>query len=1197
MGRQDALFSNLKRLRNGYVRGRALLFVLATITAFACGLVLWALLDVVLWFGPVTCWLVWLTLVAVVGAGVRRVLRRLRQPLSNQATAVLVESVCPGVENHLINAVQLAEDQPGTGRFVEALLSETEVDLAAVRSTHLSSQKPHKWLGGAFAVALVVGLVSAFAMPRQMSHAMGRVLLPFAGIQPFTRTQVVKVSPGTVTVLRGEEVGVRASLGGILPEAAHIEWRRARGKVEIVPMGQPDAKETARTAGTTPDSQLRAGVLKGVFADSEYRVVAGDDQSEWYAISVTNPPGLERWIATVTPPIHVGGKPYGLDSESQDMAVPAGARVVLAGAATAALSKASVTQDDTVIGEKDIANSLRFGVSFYMRDGGPVRLTLHGASGLEASFTLPLAVLPDQKPSVVLVETKLRMLVERDAQIAVSFRVEDDHGLTEVGFQRIVGDDEHESISSAKTPANAKAFAGRFLVDMGSFGARAGDTLRFRVWAEDNGQDRVRRRGHSPIVQLSVPMPEEQRNGKKKLVQKVQSRLKALVRMQRDNLRDTREICDHATMGTAVSPAEIQGKQLAQKNVRDLAVDLLGDRAALGEFATTLGNLVNHEMSQVLVKFDDAHRVEGKALVPVLSECVKLETQILAALTGIPIGLNQEQKHQEKTDLFAAYQKLVALQRRNLKDSKLAQKGEADAQVTTALAGVEDALATDLTEFCDRCLILIEERVDDDFARQIRKVHDLLDAKECYEKMLEAAEGLEDGDLAAGIQAQEEVMRALMEGLNILNLWRMKNAQRIVKEATELLKKTSEQLGDMEKKQARIAEVTNDLAKRGEIDAEKRKEMAKMDKEQEEMAAMLEQLANDLYQFPELPVCNDLNSKMREIFEDVEQAMDSENAPAMEIAVQKEDSLLDAIRKTKERVEDVEMWLPDIPDNIVWNMESFDTDEFPEIPLVPLPDELEDIVGELLDQASDVDAQSQDTTGNNIIADMEMGWGVMDGPMPCFSAKGKSGNTRPNDNEMTGRSGAGREGQSNGELVENHVKGLEGRETHARRTQDPFQKGQVTEDEDSTMNARATGGGKLGGESESIGMFGQAPRRDLNSTDHGAAPMKLRQETEALYAKARLLYLGTGRLGNVARELRGVESAGDKIRSMGSLHRRVLRRLEDTQVELNSGVVLPMPIATVSKTGGAVTDDVDISKISEEYRDIVSDYYRSLESK
>jgi len=42
--------------------------------------------------------------------------------------------------------------------------------------------------------------------------------------------------------------------------------------------------------------------------------------------------------------------------------------------------------------------------------------------------------------------------------------------------------------------------------------------------------------------------------------------------------------------------------------------------------------------------------------------------------------------------------------------------------------------------------------------------------------------------------------------------------------------------------------------------------------------------------------------------------------------------------------------------------------------------------------------------------------------------------------------------------------------------------------------------------------------------------------------------------------------------------------------------VLPMPVASVSKTGGAVSDDVDINQISEEYRDIVSDYYRSLET-
>ncbi len=1197
MSRQEALFTHLERLRAGYVRGQALLLALATTTAVAGALLLWALFDLMLWFGPVVCWLGWLTLLGLAGAGGYWVVRRWRSPLSNQATAVLVERVLPGVDNHLINAVQFAEQQPGSVRFIEALLGEANVDLDSLHSSQLYSQKPRKWLAWTLAGIALVGLTTTLILPRQMSHAMGRMLLPFAGIQPFTRTQVVEVSPGAVTVLRGEEVKVEATLAGVLSAGARIEWRRGRGKVEDVPMSPPDAKESASTAGTAPASALRTGVLKGVFDASEYRVVAGDDQSAWFPISVTNPPGLERWKATITPPAHIGGETYTLDTDSPDMGVPAGSQIILAGVASATLKKVSVSQDETVAGEKELDESLKFGASFMIRDGGPVRLTLHGSSGLDASFVLPLAVVPDQKPTVVLVETKQRLMVERDAQIAVSFRAEDDHGLTELGFERIVGDNEYESVSSAKPPADSKAFAGRFLVDVATFGARPGDTLRFRVWAEDNGMDRLRRRGYSPIVQLTVPVPEEQRATKKKMVEKVQDQLKELVKMQRENLLNTRRLTDLATMGKEVSNQQIQGIELAQKNIRDMAVNLLTDQAALGDFASVLGNLVNHEMADVLVKFEEAHRVEGEALAPVMAEIVRFETRILAALTGLPVGLGQEQQHQETTDLFTAYQNLVAKQRTNLEDSKLAQKGDANAQITAALAEVEDALANDLVTFCDKCLVMMEERADDDFSRQLRKVHDLLDANKCYEKMIEAAEALDGGNLAAGIQGEEEVMKTLMEGLNILNLWRMKNAQKIVKEATEMLKKTSEALSDMENKQAQIAEVTRDLAKRGQLDDEAREKMGEMDKEQEAMAAMLEQLANDLYQFPELPVCNELNAKMREIFEDVEQAMGSENAPAMEIAVQKEDSLLDAIRKTKERVEDVEMWLPDVPDNIVWNMESFDTDEFPEIPLVPLPDELEDIVGDLLDQASDVDAQSQDTTGNNMIADMEMGWGVMDGPMPCFSAKGKSGNTRPNDNEMTGRSGAGREGQSNGELVENHVKGLEGRETHARRTQDPFQKGSVTEDEDSTMKARATGGGKLGGESESIGMFGNAPRRDLQNPDHGKSPMQLRQETEALYAKARLLYLGTGQLGNVSRELRGIEEAGDKIRDMGSLHQRVLRRLEDTQVELNSGVVLPMPVATVSKTGGAVTDDVDISKISEEYRDIVSDYYRSLEAK
>ncbi|MBP5640639.1 MAG: hypothetical protein J6X55_14240, partial [Victivallales bacterium] len=209
---------------------------------------------------------------------------------------------------------------------------------------------------------------------------------------------------------------------------------------------------------------------------------------------------------------------------------------------------------------------------------------------------------------------------------------------------------------------------------------------------------------------------------------------------------------------------------------------------------------------------------------------------------------------------------------------------------------------------------------------------------------------------------------------------------------------------------------------------------------------------------------------------------------------------------------------------------------------------------------------------------------------PCFSAKGKTGNTRPNDNEMTGRSGAGREGQANGELVENHVKGYEGRKTHARKTNDKFQKGQVTEDKDSTMDARATGGGKLGGDSESIGMFGNAPRRDTHRGAHGTTPRQLRQETDVIFAKARLLYLNSGSIGEAAHHLSGVAD----LKSFDSVRKKVIRRLSDSVFEMQEGAVLPMPVDPVVKHNANTSGQRQGEIVSDEYKSQLNNYFKSL---
>lgn len=1196
MGRLAAVLHHLDRLRKGYVRSRALLFAVGTLTCLWALATAFVLIDLLLHIPDAGCWACWLLAVSLIGLGGYVVVRTVRQRVTHAATAILVEKVLPHVDNHLVNAVQLSEGTPGSEAFVEEVLSEIDVGLEVVRPRHLYSQAPLRWVRRGLAGVAVLFLAALALSPRGTARSLLRLSVPMLGLEPYTLTRIVEVTPGHVTVLRGGSLDVAATFAGVLAKDARVVWDLDRGKVEDLPMLTPE--DLGREARAAPGTEFYCR-LKGVFYESRYRVVAGDASSPWFTITVTNPPGLERWEARVSPPDYMGMETFSLDGSSSTMEVPEGSRLALSGVASCDLREVRVTQDEEELAAKETDGRRRFAVVFAMQDGGPVRVRVKASSSLEAEELLPFVVLLDQAPSVTLVEGKQRILAAKDAQVPIAFQVEDDYGVRAVGLERLLGEGRAEDVATAGPEVAQRHFQGRFVVDLPTFGVAPGDTLRFRVWAEDLGPETrqgKRRRGVSGALEISIPAPDEQREAKKQVAHRSKEALLELIKMQRDSLRNTRRLSDIVTMEQAVTGTQIQEIEAAQRTIRDMAGDLLQAREALGDLSAVVSGLVNHEMAEVLVVLQEAHRAVGKQLTEKLQAAVALETRILAALTGIPANLTQEARHQEKVDLLGRLQKLVAGQMTNLKESKAAQRGEPARETTDLLAKAEDQLASDLIVFTDHCSVMLEQRVEDEFAKQIRRVYDLVDGEEVYEKMLSAAEALEDMDFAVGVQSQEEALRTLMDALDILNRWRMQNAKKITEAASDALKEVAEKLGELEEKQAKIAEVTRDLASRGKLDDDVRKQLADMDKEQEEMADVLEELAQDLYQFPELPICNELNSKMREIFEDVEQALDSENAPAIEIAVQKEDSLLDAIRNTKERVEDVEMWLPDIPDNIVWNMESFDTDEFPEIPLVPLPDELEDIVGELLDQAESIAQQSQDTTGNNIIADMEMGWAVMDGPMPCFSAKGKSGNMRPNDNEMTGRSGAGREGQSNGELVENHVKGLEGTKTHARRTQEPFQKGQVTEDEDSTMDAKATGGGKLGGESETMGMFGKAPRRDLHVGDHGPNPTKLRQETEALYATARLLYLGTGSLGTAARELRGLETKRRDMGTFDSLHRKVLRRLEDTQMELANGVVLPMPVASVSKTGGAATQDVDVSQISEEYRDIVTDYYRSLDA-
>ena len=90
------------------------------------------------------------------------------------------------------------------------------------------------------------------------------------------------------------------------------------------------------------------------------------------------------------------------------------------------------------------------------------------------------------------------------------------------------------------------------------------------------------------------------------------------------------------------------------------------------------------------------------------------------------------------------------------------------------------------------------------------------------------------------------------------------------------------------------------------------------------------------------------------------------------------------------------MWMPDSSDSAKWVLEEPLDKKKMKIPEMPLPKAVEDMVGDLLAKEDEFDKDADDVTsawGDNLD---QAGWGVSDGPISTFSAKGKTGNDLPN---------------------------------------------------------------------------------------------------------------------------------------------------------------------------------------------------------
>jgi hypothetical protein len=391
-------------------------------------------------------------------------------------------------------------------------------------------------------------------------------------------------------------------------------------------------------------------------------------------------------------------------------------------------------------------------------------------------------------------------------------------------------------------------------------------------------------------------------------------------------------------------------------------------------------------------------------------------------------------------------------------------------------------------------------------------------------------------------------------------------------DAAGQLKNLSEKLKEFLKEQRKVIEASEDLAKKPVEDfTDDDKQLIKaLAAAEDDWSKFLKDAHSDLSRLPEQDFSNpSMLQELIDVATEIKMASDALTQKAVEIAVPLEQL---GAEMAQEMTTNIEKWLPDTPDRERWKQEEPLTDAMREAPMAELPFELEDIVGELMEDEEDLFDELEDVSSSWADSiDKGAGWDALDGPISNMSARGVTGNRLPNTSEIGGRSGEGRSGKSSGEFVGDSAVGKGGRKTPSRLTPDPFEKGQVKDTSKDPVGG-ATGGGKESGQGGE-GLEGPLPpplKRELERLAGKQAT--LRNRAEAIRLQFKIANYNTEKLDALLELMKRTE------RHLFSGHFRSALRRQDVMLEALGDVRRQTSEQTIVKTDASASVPQEIRK-------------------
>ncbi|MEO8205783.1 MAG: hypothetical protein ABI615_06345 [Chthoniobacterales bacterium] len=422
--------------------------------------------------------------------------------------ALAMEKQTPGVENRLINALQIArQGAQGNAALNQEVIYDNYQRLKRIEIQQAVKIRPALIRLSVAAFIVGVGVAFWFFQPELFLSAATRIINPLAKITPIYRT-VLTVEPGNMRCEPGGDVTIKVSIKGDIPS-------------ELVIFRSSGEMRSSETIGIEPKATSVTYTFRNVQRSVSYSIKGGDFTSDTYLIDVPTPPQINLVRSSYHYPEYTRLPDQKIESAGGDMEALYGTKANLAFVLDQSADKATLLvekistpagkaqkddRDATTTSSIERIEMKKLGTSEFSVDivfadvlGYQIE-TQTGSQTVRKTVSYGLRVMADQAPSLTLTGIDRKAEAQIGASLALKVNSDDDYGLSEIAlFYRKIdiaakaqGDD-WKQIIAWPVANSARQFQVDYTLSIASLSATEGDQIEILLRAKDgdplkNGQ-------------------------------------------------------------------------------------------------------------------------------------------------------------------------------------------------------------------------------------------------------------------------------------------------------------------------------------------------------------------------------------------------------------------------------------------------------------------------------------------------------------------------------------------------------------------------------------------------------------------------------------------------------------------------------------------------------------------------------------